>query len=1217
MNNALRRMLLVSAMVLTLVGVLALTAGPEAVAQSGQPTEDYREDMKSTPNALAPAEKPSSLAISEEAFPLARAAAGAVRGQSGFSTNVFGANDDESTELVEIGFTIDFFGIEHNTLYVNNNGNVTFDAPQSEYTPYDLTSTSREIIAVFFADVDTRGLGSGLVTYGNDTVNGRPAFGVNWFNTGYYSHHVDKLNTFQLILIDRSDIGPGDFDIEFNYSQIEWETGDASGGTGGLGGVSARVGFSNGTGLPGTSFEILGSADPGAFLDSNTSTGLIYERFGSSVLGRYRFEARNGNLDACRDATANQPIMLVPGWGSADTLDQDTNGFQTLRSHLESAQVGYVYNCNLFYAGLTAAEISLEANGEVVRNAICSAYSVVKQHRPEWDGSFDIFGHSYGGLRARAYLESPRLYGPNVGCPDHGGIVTVNNLFTFGTPHGGGQLSNPGAVYIALPYWLDSNTRSSANQLWPWNMGTWNRSHSQPADVCYHLVGGDVYGAGSDVEGQDLPWYVDVLYNLVVPNALLEHDLGVYQSSAHELGDNDWSEAYPNIVTYSTPDIHGYFEQLSEYRTYFGPGPWHTFNIIDDRIGTSATSCAGLRQRDSASRSSVSSFEDTGSSRAVIATGTLETSQQQHVGTFEVNDSGQTAVLLEWPIGELAFTLTDPNTNLITPESVDSNHGMAYLEGATIGNFGVYVFETTRTGIWTYEITMEGDQDDTVPYKLTHVLGTPITLQGSVSDWQRIGESVSLSAELVFDGSQPILGSSVTAQIYRPDGTEEQLVLLDNGSNSDQQANDGIYSGQYQNTNVGGLFNVQFDAEGIHDGLAYTRSDENVFAVAGSDASLTGNYVSSTRDNNQDGLSEWLDIDVTINVTIPGRYTLSGALRTASDIFVDHTSQSLDLPEGTQTVTLSFDGDEIRASRHNGPYTLSQLMLIIAGDGGLLLEDLENVHTTDAYLYTMFGSVSWESSTFLSPLAMTTLNGIRYDDEDILTYDETIGEWSLYLDGSAVGLKKTDINAFHILEDGDILMSFDRPIKNLPGMQGILVDDSDIVRFTPIRTALPTITDGQFELYFDGSDVNLRSGGEDIDAITLLDDGRIILSTQGTAKIEQMVAKDEDLLVFSPTQLGDNTAGTFELFLDGSDIHTKLNDIAAVHIESNGDILMVALKKFSYDSIDVNPFDVMRCVPRSLGEETVCDSVDFFWRGADFGLNGRRDKIDGFSIANN
>jgi hypothetical protein len=138
-----------------------------------------------------------------------------------------------------------------------------------------------------------------MMQYGSGTVDGRNAFGVTWDGVngvGYYFFGADKLNKFQVVLIDRSDTGVGNFDIEFNYDQIQWETGDASGGTGGLGGTSARAGYSNGID---TSYELLGSAINGAFLDSNFSTGLIHNsNVGQD--GRYVFSARNGGVDPGR-----------------------------------------------------------------------------------------------------------------------------------------------------------------------------------------------------------------------------------------------------------------------------------------------------------------------------------------------------------------------------------------------------------------------------------------------------------------------------------------------------------------------------------------------------------------------------------------------------------------------------------------------------------------------------------------------------------------------------------------------------------------------------------------------------------------------------------------------------------------------------------------------------------------------------------------------------
>jgi hypothetical protein len=200
----------------------------------------------------------------------------------GCNTGYLPANDDGSSVALALPFTMNFVGHDYSQIFVNNNGNVTFDSGMSAYRPFDLLSTTRVIIAPFFDDVDTRGTGSNTTKYGATSYAGRPAFCVMWVNVGYYSYHVDKLNSFQLLLIDRADTGPGNFDIMFNYDKIQWESTDTA--------TYARAGYSNGSTF---AYEIPGSAVTGAFLDSSP-TGLIHGSRDSLQLGRYIFPVRTG-----------------------------------------------------------------------------------------------------------------------------------------------------------------------------------------------------------------------------------------------------------------------------------------------------------------------------------------------------------------------------------------------------------------------------------------------------------------------------------------------------------------------------------------------------------------------------------------------------------------------------------------------------------------------------------------------------------------------------------------------------------------------------------------------------------------------------------------------------------------------------------------------------------------------------------------------------------
>lgn len=256
----------------------------------------------------------------------------AIRPTSSFTFSSLGPNDDGSSGVVDVGFDLNFFGNNDRTVIVNNNGNITFDSALSTFTPFSLLSSQRIIIAPFFADIDTRGVGE--VTYGSGRLFGRDAFVVNWFDVGYFSSQTDKTNTFQLVLVDRSDVEPGAFDFEMNYASINWETGSASGGTNGLGGSSARAGYSNGLDV---FFELEGSGVNGAFLDNNLVTGLVNQSRTSSIPGRYRFEVRGGEVQRAMrqfeyDEQFSQLTRVVDELGRETLATLDTTSGNVLAS---------------------------------------------------------------------------------------------------------------------------------------------------------------------------------------------------------------------------------------------------------------------------------------------------------------------------------------------------------------------------------------------------------------------------------------------------------------------------------------------------------------------------------------------------------------------------------------------------------------------------------------------------------------------------------------------------------------------------------------------------------------------------------------------------------------------------------------------------------------------------------------------------------------------
>jgi hypothetical protein len=152
-------------------------------------------------------------------------------------------------------------------------------------------------------------------------------------------------------------------------------------------------------------------------------------------------------------------------------------------------------------------------------------------------------------------------------------------------------------------------------------------------------------------------------------------------------------------------------------------------------------------------------------------------------------------------------------------------------------------------------------------------------------------------------------------------------------------------------------------------------------------------------------------------------------------------------------------------------------------------------------------------------------------------------------------------------------------------------------------------------MYFDGSDVGLDTNAEDIDAMELLSDGRLLISTVGNITVPGVSGLDEDLLAFTPTSLGSLTSGSWAMYFDGSDVGlstTSDEDIDGVSTTANGDIYLTTLGNFAVTGVSGADEDVFICSPTSLGSTTACTfSPTLFFDGSLWGLDANDlDAID-------
>ncbi len=264
----------------------------------------------------------------------AMAVANAIRTPVNYNSNVIPRGDDTYSSVVALPLNMNWNGTTYSNIYINMNGNCTFGNFFTAYDPTtSMATTNRDMLAPFWADVDTTNLGSAQMTYSNITagnvpqVNGHNAFIVNWINVPRYNAQTTPLNSFQLILIDRSDTGAGNFDIEYDYNTITWDRGTTASNS------YARAGWARAGNV---GYEITGGNNTGQYLDTGANALIDGSLNSGGVLGRYVWNVRNGvppnsppiiNVGfETKTLEANGPTGYTGYSGAADATASDPDG---------------------------------------------------------------------------------------------------------------------------------------------------------------------------------------------------------------------------------------------------------------------------------------------------------------------------------------------------------------------------------------------------------------------------------------------------------------------------------------------------------------------------------------------------------------------------------------------------------------------------------------------------------------------------------------------------------------------------------------------------------------------------------------------------------------------------------------------------------------------------------------------------------------------------
>ena len=364
--------------------------------------------------------------------------------------------DDGTTQTsIPLPFTFCFYGNNYNSVFINNNGNITFDA---SYTPFTATGfpagtiinpatnlfSGPIMIAPFWADVDTRDLASGLVYY-----KVTPTYMVvQWKDVGYFPMMSDKLNTFQVIISNGSDpiLQPG-MNVGFCYGDMQWTTGSASSGVNGFGGVAANVGANRGNGID--YFQMGRFDQPAAAYD-----GPYGNNDGIDWLDGKSFYA-----DVCNGTNI---APMVTGFNSCDTIHACGVGDTSLiHGNFLSPESGQFTTVTINLNGTQGATIINNTNGNTATASVMIVASPLNAGM-----NIITFTATDNGVPAQTTVVNVQVFVDLLAIPPQP-ILSGNQAFCVGDSI---QLTVSPSTFDSYQWSTGSNTNTSwihdAGQYW-------------------------------------------------------------------------------------------------------------------------------------------------------------------------------------------------------------------------------------------------------------------------------------------------------------------------------------------------------------------------------------------------------------------------------------------------------------------------------------------------------------------------------------------------------------------------------------------------------------------------------------------------------------------------------------------------------------------------------------------------------------------------------
>jgi len=160
--------------------------------------------------------------------------------------------------------------------------------------------------------------------------------------------------------------------------------------------------------------------------------------------------------------------------------------------------------------------------------------------------------------------------------------------------------------------------------------------------------------------------------------------------------------------------------------------------------------------------------------------------------------------------------------------------------------------------------------------------------------------------------------------------------------------------------------------------------------------------------------------------------------------------------------------------------------------------------------------------------------------------------------------------------------------------------------------------------YFDGTSVSLAFDGSDvglanfrIDAFSWLSTTSLLLSFDASGAVPGVPGKvdDSDIVRFTSTSLGTDTAGTFSLYFDGSDVGLTVagEDVDAAELLPNGHLLLSTTNTVAVTGVAGEDEDLLEFTPTSIGPST-SGTFSLYFDGSDVELTAAGEDVDAAAV---